>query len=101
MTRRDDPAQWWQRTTNWALSASVTILIAIVGYIAVKWDKSSEVVVGMAKDVENMADDLREVKVDIRDIRKDGKEMRQDIDRIDATVDVIKDSNWFKRQVED
>lgn len=100
MTKQGNPAQWWHRALTWALSVAMTIGLSLVGYIAAKWDKSSDAVIAIGADVKWIKASNLEMQSDQKTMQKAQNEMRHDIDRIDGTVQAIKESRWFQRQVE-
>ena len=94
MTRKQDPGQWWHRTLQWAVTAMVGVVMSIVGYVAVKWDKSADSVLVIGSKVDAMA-------ADISEMRKNADRTSEATVRLDERMKKIEGSKWWKRQVEE
>lgn len=101
MTRNEDPGLWWHRKLQWMMAGTVTIGLSVLGYIAVKWDKSADAVIIMSTNIANMSDDIKDMRDDGKQTKEDIKAVRKDFSDLKTTTDArlneLEKSEWWAK----
>lgn len=105
MTRKEDPGLWWHRKLQWMMAAIFTVGLSVVGYIAVKWDKSADAVITMGANISDMKENIQDIRDGGKETQQDMEAVRNDVSALKTTTDArlkeLEKSEWWRDLIGD